>query len=175
MKRILSIIGVFIALVALVLVPASAYATPDTFVGGKHIAVSGEINFGAPIEILVNEQIGGYTVYTDILDGTITGDVDSSEFIFVRTLIIRANGDFDVTGTITGTCTVFGKSGGFTQRITATGSIITGAIQGQWTILGGTGELEGLNGYGTFSGIVGQASDYSGKFYFDTGRGKNEQ
>lgn len=165
MNKIVSVVCLVLALVAPVLVPATANAE-------QRMAVSGTIVFGTNPPPLKFAAIGGYTVVTDNLDGTLTGSIESSQFIFIRTLIIHSNGEFDITGQITGTATIFGKSGGFTQRITGTGIMSTKAIQGKWVIMSGTGGLEGLHGEGTFSGIAGQTSDYSGRIYFDNGLGK---
>ncbi len=164
MKKIVSVVCLILALVAPVLVPETANAE-------RRMAVSGTIVFGTNPPPLKVVAIGGYTVYTDNLDGVITGTIQSPKFIFIRTLIIHSNGEFDITGQITGTATIFGRSGGFTQRITGTGTPMK-AIHGQWVIMNGTGGLEGLHGEGTFSGIAGQASDYAGRIYFDNGRGK---
>ena len=159
MKRLWPKVCLPLALMALVVLPTTAYAN-------RHLKVSGEIVF-VPSAVLVHTPIGGYTVHTDNLSGSITGTIESSQFLFIRTLIIHSNGDFDVTGTITATATMFGRSGGFTQRITGTGSTITGAVQGEWVLLNGTGGLAGLQGQGTFAGIAGQASDYSGMVWFE--------
>jgi hypothetical protein len=162
MKRSLLVVCLLLSLVALAWAPPAAYANTS-----PHVKANGTIVFGTNPPPLNVSSIGGYTVYTDNLSGALTGTIESSQFVFIRTLIIHSNGEFDVTGEITGAATIEGRSGGWTQRITGTGLKSTGALHGQWEILDGTGELAGLQGHGTFAGIAGQASDYSGMVWFE--------
>ena len=162
MKRRVLAVCLLLSLVALAWAPPTAYANTS-----PHVKANGTIVFGANPPPLNVSMVGGYTVYTDNLSGALTGTIESSQFVFIRTLIIHSNGEFDVTGEITGMATTEGRSGGWTQRITGTGLMSTKALHGQWEILGGTGGLAGLQGKGTFSGIAGETSDYSGMVWFE--------
>lgn len=159
MKRLMTIICVLLAFAGLVLVPATAYASPPTTMSGTYAFVS---------RVVVDvRQADGNTIVEDILRQTLTGTVTGSA-TFERTTIIHSDGEFNIHGIITSDLvTVIGRSGTYTQLIDATGIAATGAIQGRWVILSGTGELANMRAHGTFEGVAGVTGTYLGQLHFD--------
>jgi hypothetical protein len=84
---------------------------------------------------------------TDVLTGLLSGTVVADQRIV-----------FHPTGTITGgavetfTGSVAGHAGAMVFRAVVTGDATSGAFQGQFTVLSGTGGLANLHGHGTFTG-----------------------
>lgn len=94
----------------------------------------------------------GNTVFD--LAGTIvpTGTFSGSGPISF-TLLVRSTGQDNFLGHFTCVCMVAGQSGSVTIGFTATGVFGVGnSLNGQYTILSGTGGLANLHGTGPFSG-----------------------
>jgi hypothetical protein len=103
---------------------------------------------------------------TIVVTGTFSG---SGPITFA--LLVRATGQDNFLGQFTcSPCRVEGRSGSIVVGFTATGVFGVGnALNGQYTILSGTGGLANLHGQGPFSGIqtpTGFQGVYSGKTLF---------
>jgi hypothetical protein len=92
---------------------------------------------------------------TDRLTGTFVGDTTLS-----GECIQRVTGPILCRATEIFTGTVLGRSGTVTFLDLISIDQITGAVLGRFTILGGTGELTGIHGVGTFQ-AQGNAGTYS--------------
>ena len=149
---------ILLALTVLIVTPATAYASPPTEVNGTY-------EFGNTT-ILEVRQAGGNTIIKDITEQCLYGDVTGTA-IFARTFILHSNGMFNVHGICTVTVTEGDRIGTFTERVVATGDIITGTVQGTTVILSGTGDLANIHGHGTITGVSNFAGTYSGKIHYD--------
>ena len=157
MKRFLTVICVLAGLAALLLAPATAYASPPA-------AFSGTFAVGR-IDVLDVRQADGNMIVRQIEYGTLAGDV-AGPFTFERTVIVHSNGEVNVHGIMTvAPASMLGRSGTYTQRIDA--KVTAGAIEGRLTSLSGTGDLANVHAQGTFAGVAGVAGTYSGQIHFD--------
>lgn len=155
--RLLSTACFFLAVAALVLFPATAYAGPPTEVTGTFAV--------AHIDVLGVRQADGTMIVKQIEYGNLAGDV-SGPFSFERTVIVHGNGQVNVHGIMTvAPASVLGRSGTYTQVIDA--KVVAGAIEGRWTNLSGTGDLANIHAQGTFAGTAGVAGAYAGQLHFD--------
>jgi hypothetical protein len=76
--------------------------------------------------------------------------------------------NWKVDRTFTGT--VLGVSGSFTMKLEATGYGRIGnplVLEGQWTIISGSGGLTNLHGHGTWHSLGTQLNAYEGQAHFD--------
>ena len=149
---------ILIALTVLALTPVTAYASPPTEVNGTY-------TFGNTT-ILEVRQAGGNMIIKDVTEQSLYGDVTGTA-IFERTFILHSNGKFNVQGICTVTVTEGDRIGTFTERVVATGDVITGTVQGTTVILSGTGDLANMHGQGTITGVSNVAGTYSGVIHFD--------
>ena len=149
---------ILIALATLVLTPIIAYASPPTEMSGTYTFIH--------TSILDIRQAGGNTIIKDVTNQDLDGDIIGSA-IFERTLILHSSGKYNIQGIDTITASVGDRSGTLTLRITGTGDMIAGTVQGKWTILSGTGELANLRGQGVLTGVSNVAGSYSGQIHFD--------
>ncbi len=159
MKRFLSAICVVLALAALALAPATAYASSPTEVSATYVLTSA-VNLDV-------RQAGDNLILRQIETGILEGDI-TGPFTFERKIVIHSDGQLETEGFVTfGPGSVSGRSGSMTWRLVVTGSATTGAIQGRWTILSGTGDLANLRGQGTLEGIAFLAGTISAQVHFD--------
>ena len=158
MKRILSLTCVLVGLAALILGPATAYASPPA-------EVSGTYEFGTTTVVDVRHA-GGNTIIRDITSQELDGDITGSA-IFERTFILHSSGKFNVQGVSTVAASVGDRSGTYTMKIVAAGDATTGAVEGKYVVLSGTEELANMRGQGTLTGISNVAGTYSGQLHFD--------
>lgn len=161
MKRFISIVCLLI-IIAVVLFPVAAYASPPT-------AASGTLE--NPISVPVDmRQANGNTIITEIEYADIHGTMEGSYILEFRA-VIHGNGKLNMHGISTiDPCTVNGDTGTIIMSLTGTGfmsSPVSGALQGEWVIIKGTGELANLHGQGTFTAEVGVGGTYSGQIHFD--------
>ncbi len=158
MRRLVSTICFLVGLTALLLVPATAYASTPIEVDGTYVFTS---------RVVVDvRQAGGNTIVKDVVGLDVTLGVTGSA-TFERMVIIHADGEYEVHGIITyDTATVLGRSGTLTERFDGTG-VMGGAVQGRWVILSGTGGLANMQGQGTLEGAANVAGVYSGQVHFD--------
>jgi hypothetical protein len=158
MKKLMVTVCFLLALAALVLFPATAYACPLTSVNGTAVV--------SYTDILSMRQADGNTIIKEIEHGNLTGSI-SGPYAFEATVVIHSNGKANVWGIMTGgPASLGGKSGTFTEWIVATVDMTNGTIQGWWVILSGKADFVKLHGQGTFAGTAGVSSSYSGKIYF---------
>ncbi len=158
MKRLVAAGCFLIALAGLVLVPATAYACPSA-------EVNGTITVGHDV-VLDVRQVGGNTIIRHVFDGSFTGSL-AGTYTQLQTMVVEADGKFNAQGAVTLTGSYDGRSGTITMMINASGDMTTGAVQGHWVILRGTGDLENIHGQGTFGGGAGGATiTYSGQVHF---------
>lgn len=161
MKRFIPIVCLLI-IMAVVLFPVAAYASPPTAASGtleNAVSVPGDMRVAGG-NIIITE-----TEYAEI-HGTMEGD-----YILEFRAVIHSNGKLNMYGISTiDQCTVNGNTGTIIMSLTGTGvmsSPVSGALQGEWVIIKGTGELANLHGQGTFTVGVGVGGTYSGKIHFD--------
>jgi len=91
------------------------------------------------------------------LTGTFTGTASQQ-----ATTVVHPSGAANFFGAETCTCTVAGKTGSLVLGFSGT-SAPDGSFEGQFVIIGGTGDLANLNGRGT----VQSPGTYTGVIHFD--------
>ena len=150
-----------ISLAVLILTPATAYGSPPT-------EFSGTFTSGPVIPLGPPQQADGNLIVKQIEYGNLAGDV-VGPFTFERTVIVHSNGKVNMHGVMTvEPVSIFDidiSGSTYTQIMNA--RIVAGTIQGQWTILSGTGDLANVHGQGTFTGSPRVGGTYSGKIHFD--------
>ncbi len=109
------------------------------------------------------EQAGGNLIVmsqsTFSFLGTFTGTSVAEE-----RLVVHPNGLITFQSTEIFTGEVEGRTGTVAFRVV--GTVVGDSVQGQFTILRGTAELENLRGQGTFE-VTGVSGTYSGQIHFD--------
>jgi hypothetical protein len=145
--------------VLVLLTPLLAVAAPSTANAAAPVSAAGSVT-QTSFTVTGARTAGGVTFFTftetDSLTGTFTGDsVLNGECVQGSTGPIRCK----ATETLTGT--VLGRSGtaDFLDLITIDPT--TGGFEGRFITVGGTGELSGIHGQGTFAG-QGTTGTYSG-------------
>ena len=147
----------FLGLAAIVLVPATAYASPPTTASGEMITLSMQ-----PQGIRL---AGGNMIIESISSGEMLGDIEGS-WTAEGKMIIHPNGKVTSQAImVVSPCTVAGRSGTLTMQAIATGEGVL--VQGSGVILHGTGELSNLHGQGTWESIEGVGGSYSMKIHFE--------
>jgi hypothetical protein len=140
----------------MIAVPSAAHAAPPVSASGSVTQTS--------FAVTDTRTVDGVTFFsfreTDSLTGTFLGDSALS-----GECIQRSTGPILCQAHETFTGTILGRSGtvDFLDLISIDQS--TGAVQGRFTILGGTGGLVGIHGGGTFA-AQGTTGTYSGRIVF---------
>ena len=164
-----NLLGVVLALVALLtlVLPASA---------SKSILVSGKMAWAGPPTNIVGEQIGAYCFMScDILyqfyDGNLEGFAETHWWVLFHGPCPAYANQYKETlnarGTFTGT--VDGKEGTLDLLITMRGwPAAPGELAnvGKVTILSGTGELDGSHGVLDVTYYMGNPDTYTGNLHF---------
>lgn len=94
---------------------------------------------------------------TQTLRGTFTGTASQQ-----ATTVVHPTGAANFFGAETCTCTVAGKTGSLVFGFSGTAAP-DGSFEGQFVIIGGTGDLANLNGRGTIQ----SPGTYTGVIHFD--------
>lgn len=114
-------------------------------------------------------QADGNTFISQVVQVTYTGDISGpvTENIDIT---IHPDGTLNANGTDVCNCTLTatGQSGTITSPFTATGSVITGAVSGNFTFGDGTGGLANLHAVGTFTSTDGgNSGTFTALYHFD--------
>jgi hypothetical protein len=140
MRRILITAAAALAVTAGLARPVAA-SPPETATGTLSIATD---------TFTTIRIAGGNSFFAEVATGAYSGDL-TGPYIDIDTFVLHKDGSFDAHGTeVCTACTIGGRTGSFTSAFEYSGS---GAqFEGHLTFTGGTGELAGLRGEGTFQG-----------------------
>jgi hypothetical protein len=139
------------AVVAAAFVFAASAAADNSPASGALVFTSASLT--------LDRTADGNSFYSQTNTGAISGTF-SGPFVTEIRLIVHSDGSDEFVGTRTCTCTVDGKIGIVVFRLVGNG-IFGALVQGTFTVLSATDELEGLHGEADFVGVFG-ATTYSG-------------
>ena len=132
------------------------------------LVASGSFGF-APISVTLVRTVGNTSVYVTVANVPYSGGL-SGTAIDTETDFVGSNGAWAGYGTeVCTSCSLGGRTGGYTAVYVDAGLnyFTTGLpAEGYLTFTGGTGELAGLHGGGTFGGNASNPGSYSYNYSF---------
>ena len=128
-----------IAITALLALPAAATAPTS---GSGHFVFTS-------MTPTSSRTADGNTIITANATGMLSGTLTGSFTQDIRQ-VFHSDGTSEFHGTVTCTCTVGGMAGTVVLRFEGSGGS-AGSVQGQFTVVSATGNLDGLHGQGTFA------------------------
>jgi Protein of unknown function (DUF3224) len=156
MRKRLQVSAVLAAVLAVLWLPTSAGAAPPADGSGTFTVSSTVVTSTRQADGNTFLTLRVTTLYGGTLQGTGLGE---------ETVVVHPDGTLNGRTFETFTGTVGGVAGTATLRVEGTGDTTTGALRGQFTIVGGTGGLANLRGGGTFQG-VGESGTYTIAYTF---------